>query len=81
MKESDNIFQEFLGESVGLPKYNLKYKVANVNDIRHLLSRQTNSVSHFESGLRTFYNKNEGERNLKSFRTYDKMDKVISKNS
>jgi hypothetical protein len=37
---------------LGLPKYNYKYRIANVNDIRHIISGQTNSVSQFESGLR-----------------------------
>lgn len=52
LKASENSYQEFLGEYIGLPRYSEKYKTANVNEIRHLLRGQTNTISQYESGLR-----------------------------
>jgi len=51
------MYQEFLGESAGLGKYNSKFRSANVNDAIHLLSEHSNNLSRFELGLRNYNDK------------------------
>jgi hypothetical protein len=53
MKHSSNL-KEFLGDHEGLGKYDDKYGVRNMNEIRHVLATNSNSASKFEIGLRTY---------------------------
>lgn len=52
----------FLGEHNGMDKYEYKYDNArNVNEIRHLLCSQSNSMANFEVGLRSYDTKKRDE--------------------
>ena len=45
---------DFLGDHLGLDKYDDKYDARNINEIRHILNNHSNSASQFELGLRSY---------------------------
>ena len=68
-----------LGEHLSLDRYNQNYDIKNIQGIRHILGRHSNSMAHFEIGLRGGYE--ETSRTVSNKRRMEKINKksIMSK--